>query len=369
MFRGSRHKAEAWKLIEFLSRPDQQLRFYQLCGDLPARTEAWRDTALTNDRVCARVRDAAAARGVARPEVPEWESISLRIQDAAEAMVLAHADPDSTLARARPRRGDAISRSAAGWWPRAHAVQPRSGHERARSGSRESRAGWLFSGAGAGADRRVLLRAGGRRSAAQLHRLRHLRDRRPGYSALGRPRQLLAGARPRRCSGRRSATRCCFVLVGGPLSVLTSLVAALLVSGRRVRAPGPLPLDLLHPGRDHAGGGGDRVALPLPPALRAGERGAGRASPADRGLARRSALGHAGDHPDDGVEELRLQHADLHRRPADHPRGPATKRRSWTARTPGRASCTSRCPGSRPRSCSSASPPCSATSSCSRSRT
>src|SRR5205807_2257202 len=39
-------------------------------------------------------------------------------------------------------------------------------------------------------------------------------------------------------------------------------------------------------------------------------------------LARRSALGDAGHHPDGGVEELRLQHADLHRRAAEHSRHP-----------------------------------------------
>jgi multiple sugar transport system substrate-binding protein len=84
-------------LIEFLSRPDQQLRFYHLCGNLPARTEAWQDTALTNDRF-AHVFETQLRRAVPTPKVPEWESISLRIQDAAEAMVLAHANPDSTLA-------------------------------------------------------------------------------------------------------------------------------------------------------------------------------------------------------------------------------------------------------------------------------
>src|SRR2546427_12297773 len=46
VFRASRHQAAAWKLVEFLSRPEQQLRVYRLSGDLPARLEAWRDPAL-----------------------------------------------------------------------------------------------------------------------------------------------------------------------------------------------------------------------------------------------------------------------------------------------------------------------------------
>ena len=97
IFRRSRHQAEAWKLIEFLSRPEQQLRFYRLCGNLPARTEAWRDTLLARDKF-ARVFEIQLTRVVPTPQVPEWESIALRIQDAAESMVLGHVSPDSALA-------------------------------------------------------------------------------------------------------------------------------------------------------------------------------------------------------------------------------------------------------------------------------
>jgi multiple sugar transport system substrate-binding protein len=97
VFRGSRHKAEAWRLIEFLSRPDQQLRFRRLCGNLPARVEAWRDTALANDPF-ARVFETQLRRTVPQPPVPEWENISLRIRYAEEAMVLGRARPDSVLA-------------------------------------------------------------------------------------------------------------------------------------------------------------------------------------------------------------------------------------------------------------------------------
>lgn len=97
LFRGSRHKVEAWRLVEYLSRPDVQLRFRRLCGNLPARVEAWRDTALTNDPF-ARVFETQLRRAVSTPKVPEWENISLRLQDRVEAMVLGHAAPDSALA-------------------------------------------------------------------------------------------------------------------------------------------------------------------------------------------------------------------------------------------------------------------------------
>ncbi len=97
LFRSSRHPDEAWRLIEFLSRPDQQVRFTRLTGDFPARREAWRDTSITNEPTT-RAFAIQLQRAVSTPRVPEWENISLKLQYAVEAMVLGHTDPDSTLA-------------------------------------------------------------------------------------------------------------------------------------------------------------------------------------------------------------------------------------------------------------------------------
>jgi len=97
MFRDSHHKPEAWKLIEFLSRPEQQVRFFRLTGDLPARIEAWRDTALTNDRRLGAF-EQQLRRAVSTPKVPEWEQISVKVQDRVESVVLGATQPDSALA-------------------------------------------------------------------------------------------------------------------------------------------------------------------------------------------------------------------------------------------------------------------------------
>jgi multiple sugar transport system substrate-binding protein len=97
VFRRSAHRREAWRLIEFLSRPDQQLRFYRLTGDLPARREAWRDTALTGDP---RIQAFATQldRVVPMPQVPEWELIANRLRDYAERVVRGGEPADSALA-------------------------------------------------------------------------------------------------------------------------------------------------------------------------------------------------------------------------------------------------------------------------------
>lgn len=97
MFRGSRHPEAAWKLIEFLSQPEQQLRFHRLTGDLPARREAWRDTAFTSDPH-SRAFAIQLDRVVSTPKIPEWEEISIKLQHAMEASILGGASPDSVMA-------------------------------------------------------------------------------------------------------------------------------------------------------------------------------------------------------------------------------------------------------------------------------
>jgi multiple sugar transport system substrate-binding protein len=71
------------KLIEYLSAPAQQRRFYQLTGDLPARKEAWQDSSLQDVYVRAFFQQLNHVKPT--PPVPEWEQIALKIQQYAEA--------------------------------------------------------------------------------------------------------------------------------------------------------------------------------------------------------------------------------------------------------------------------------------------
>ncbi|MBN1826000.1 MAG: sugar ABC transporter substrate-binding protein [Candidatus Eisenbacteria bacterium] len=97
LFRESREKEDAWRLVEFLSRPENQLRFYHLTGDLPARVEAWRDSALAGDpRINAF--ETQLRRVVSTPKVPEWEQIATRVMMRAEEAIRGSAPPDSALA-------------------------------------------------------------------------------------------------------------------------------------------------------------------------------------------------------------------------------------------------------------------------------
>jgi multiple sugar transport system substrate-binding protein len=96
LFRASRHKRAAWRLVEFLSRPDQQARFYRLCGDLPARQDAWADSSLAGDANLLAFRR-QLERVAPWPMVPEWEQIAIRLQEQTERAVRGGASPDSVL--------------------------------------------------------------------------------------------------------------------------------------------------------------------------------------------------------------------------------------------------------------------------------
>jgi len=97
LFRSSRHKAEAWKVIEYLSRPEQQIAFYKLCGDLPAHEEAWKDSSLAADPKMRPFGD-QLLRVVATPKIPEWEQIAILVQERSEQAVRGAVPPDSALA-------------------------------------------------------------------------------------------------------------------------------------------------------------------------------------------------------------------------------------------------------------------------------
>jgi len=97
VFRGSSRKSDAWKIVEYLSRPGVQLRFYALTGDLPPTRTAWADSTLANNRYARAFRD-QLERMVPLPKVPEWEQIATKVFEYGEQAIRGRLSPDSTLA-------------------------------------------------------------------------------------------------------------------------------------------------------------------------------------------------------------------------------------------------------------------------------
>jgi multiple sugar transport system substrate-binding protein len=97
LFRDSQHKAAARKLIEFLSRPAEQVRLFEVTGDLPARRSAWTTPALAGDPYFPAFRE-QLERVHPLPKVPEWEQIANSIFQHGEAAVRRATTPAAALA-------------------------------------------------------------------------------------------------------------------------------------------------------------------------------------------------------------------------------------------------------------------------------
>lgn len=97
IFGDSEHADAAWRLIEYLSEPAQQLHFYELTGDLPARREAWEDPTLAEDPKVAAFRE-QLERVVPLPRVPEWEQIATKVYQFGELAIRGRMTVEEALA-------------------------------------------------------------------------------------------------------------------------------------------------------------------------------------------------------------------------------------------------------------------------------
>jgi multiple sugar transport system substrate-binding protein len=79
IFRKSQHKQAAWELIEYLSQPDVQRRFYDLLGDMPPRRSSWQQGSLHDDPQARAFRE-QLEHVRPSPRVPEWERIANEMQ-------------------------------------------------------------------------------------------------------------------------------------------------------------------------------------------------------------------------------------------------------------------------------------------------
>ena len=97
MFQNSKHKPEVWKLIEFLSEPAQQLRFYLLTGNLPARIESWRDSTLRANQYAAAF-FTQLNHVTPTPKVPEWEQIAQKEREYSELIAMGSMNVSDAMA-------------------------------------------------------------------------------------------------------------------------------------------------------------------------------------------------------------------------------------------------------------------------------
>jgi len=84
-------------VIEYLSEPAVQIRFHELCGDLPPRASAWTAPSLAGDPQTRAFRE-QLQRVAPAPKVAEWEQIAAQIWQCLEPAIRGHESVDDALA-------------------------------------------------------------------------------------------------------------------------------------------------------------------------------------------------------------------------------------------------------------------------------
>jgi multiple sugar transport system substrate-binding protein len=85
IFRRSRAKEAAWRVVEYLSRPQTQRRFHEMTGNLPPRRASWSGV-LEGDAYARAFRE-QLDRVKPAPKVPEWERIAQEMRLVTERVV------------------------------------------------------------------------------------------------------------------------------------------------------------------------------------------------------------------------------------------------------------------------------------------
>ncbi len=96
VFKDSPNRDAAWKLVQWLSQPEVQVKWYQATGDLPAVETAWDDKILADDEKLSVFGDQLKDTN-APPSVPTWTQVSAAADTQLEQIVKAGKDPAQAL--------------------------------------------------------------------------------------------------------------------------------------------------------------------------------------------------------------------------------------------------------------------------------
>lgn len=96
VFKDSENRDSAWKLVEWLSEPETQVKWYDISTDLPAVTSAWDDPALADDEKLATF-GTQLETAKAPPSFPTWEQVVTEFDSALERVTKQDADVAESL--------------------------------------------------------------------------------------------------------------------------------------------------------------------------------------------------------------------------------------------------------------------------------
>lgn len=98
IMRSAQNKEGAWRLIEYLSEPSTQQRFYDLTGNIPPRRSSW-DAPVLEQSPYAKAYRTQLDRLRSPPKVPEWERIVQEMRLASERVVYGRASVEAAAAQ------------------------------------------------------------------------------------------------------------------------------------------------------------------------------------------------------------------------------------------------------------------------------
>jgi multiple sugar transport system substrate-binding protein len=96
VFKKSKNRDASWKLLQWLSKPDVQLKWYKATGDLPSQQGAWQDPTLSGDSKLSVFGDQLKTTNNP-PAVPAWTQVAAAADSEIEQIVKAGKDPAAAL--------------------------------------------------------------------------------------------------------------------------------------------------------------------------------------------------------------------------------------------------------------------------------
>jgi multiple sugar transport system substrate-binding protein len=97
VFDQSDNKPAAWAFVEYLTRPEVQVKWYQTVNDLPAVQAAWDDPTLADDKMLSTFGD-QLQDAKSPPAIPKWEEIASAIDDQIEQVTQGSTSPEDACA-------------------------------------------------------------------------------------------------------------------------------------------------------------------------------------------------------------------------------------------------------------------------------
>ncbi|SDP51603.1 carbohydrate ABC transporter substrate-binding protein, CUT1 family [Pedococcus dokdonensis] len=96
VFKKSKNRDSAWKLVKWLSDPKTQVKWYQQSTDLPSVKSAWQDPAIAGDTKLATF-GKQLETAQAPPSFPSWEQVATGFDTEMEKVMKQNADAEAAL--------------------------------------------------------------------------------------------------------------------------------------------------------------------------------------------------------------------------------------------------------------------------------